>query len=335
MTIDVSLEKNHGPARRVTAEGASQEEWLEARAQGVTASEVHSIASGGRSTWKRILDDKLNGSTFRGNQHTRRGHEREPVLLEYVRRYAANTVEPNAALWAHSEYPRHLATPDAISAGTVNGALYPFGVEVKSHAYGWTRADIPAEHVDQMQWGMWVLGSRYWVYVFEVMGDDGLPTLEDPTLIVVDRDEARIAQLVAQAEAFLAWRDAGAPEDDGLPPEIDEAIAKSVDAKTRRLAAIAEEKPANEILKKWAASREGAATAGVKVAGSAGNLRYTTKVNISIDEVALLEADPERHAFLLEKRVELAGLEEKLREAYPLKEVSETLTISAHKAVKK
>ena len=72
------------PLLVIVPEDAPVEAWKEGRAEGVTASEAHAIAQGGRGTWRRILTDELNGSRFKGNRHTERGHEREEFLLHFA-----------------------------------------------------------------------------------------------------------------------------------------------------------------------------------------------------------------------------------------------------------
>ena len=80
----------------IVENGASEQEWHDGRDEGVTASEIHAIASGSMKTRRRILDAKLNGSTFKGNAHTARGHEREQAILELP----VTTVE-----WGGSKLP--------------------------------------------------------------------------------------------------------------------------------------------------------------------------------------------------------------------------------------
>lgn len=275
----------------VVPDGAPEDVWLAARAEGVTASEVRAIAQGGRGTWRRILNDKLNGSTFRGNAHTRRGHEREAFLIHWADE-TVGAVRLNGALLGHPAHALHLATPDALGWNSDMGG---FGVEVKSHDRGWTRTDVPREHADQMQWGMHVTGFDQWLYVWEVMGEDGEPTLADPSHLWVPRDDTRIHQLVAEADRFLAWRAEGAPEFDEISDELDDAIAASADAKTRRLAAAAEEKVANDTLLSLINRVDGASGDGYKAAGTRGQVTYSVTFRDVLDEDAWQRAEPESY----------------------------------------
>lgn len=292
------------PLQMVAADSLGSEEGLAARAAGVTASELHAIAVGGRGTWRRIRDGKLNGATFHGNQHTKRGHEREPYLLAWACSHVA-FLEPNRALFAHPDNPLIMATPDGLGIEERGGE---FGVEVKSHEHTWgDRYDIPAEHYDQMQVGMAVTGIDRWLYVWEVMGEDGTPTLETPRFRWVERDEKRIAKLLKEAEAFLAWRAAGAPvADDDLPEDVDDALAIIAAADE----AIAPHKKARDAaLKIVRAHAEATADEyGSKGAGLRGSFTYSKTTAPVLDEDAWIEAEPHTHeAWLsMQKRVDAA-----------------------------
>lgn len=283
--------------RYVAADSLGSAEGLATRAVGVTASELHAIAHGGRGTHERILQDKLNGATFRGNAHTRRGHEREDFLVDWASENVARCVG-NIALLGSYELPWLLATPDGLGDD--------FGVEVKSHDFGWgDRDDIPAEHYDQMQGGMAVTGCDRWLYVWEVMGLDGSPTLEAPSYRWVDRDEKRIARLIAGAAKFMTWREAGAPKTDGLPTEIDDALAAWAIARAQKNAAAAAEAAADKIIRAYAlehADDHGAKGAGTR---AAFNLAKST----ALDEAAWADAEPESYAEVLEIRTRLKATE--------------------------
>lgn len=303
-----------------------REAWLEMRARGVTASEVHQIANGGRATWRRILDDKLNGSTFTGNRHTRRGNEREPFLIAFAESLLGATIEANTHLYAHEQHSRHMATPDALGDD-----MEPFGIEVKSHDYGWTRTDIPADHYDQMQWGMHVLGFRSWFYVFEVMGEDGEPTLADPFWAWVDRDEERIAQLVAAADAFLEWWDAGAPAADDIPAELDEALTEHAEARARKTAAEKDEKAAEKKIRDYISAAPGAQENGLKVAGTAASFNFSVTHAEVLDEEAWAQAEPESFAAYEHLKARLAASVEAATELYHRSVPRTRLTITPNK----
>ncbi|MCK2031235.1 YqaJ viral recombinase family protein [Microbacterium galbinum] len=285
--------------RIVAADSLGSEEGLAARAAGVTASELHAIAQGGRGAHRRILADKLNGSTFRGNAHTRRGHEREDFLIDWANETVAECAG-NIALLGHPVLLSILATPDGLGLD--------FGVEVKSHDHKWgDRDDVPAEHYDQMQGGMAVAGFERWLYVWEVMGEDGTPTLDEPRYRWVWRNEKRIAKLLAEAEKFTAWRAAGAPDADEIPDEVDDALADWADARARKTAAEADEKAAMKIIRPYA--DEIADDDGAKAAGTRAHFTLAKTSTPELDEAAWADAEPESYAAYLDLRLRVAAAE--------------------------
>jgi len=278
----------------IVSDGTDRPDWLSARAEGVSASEAHAIAAGGRSTWRRILEDKLNGESFKGNAETDRGRRREPYLLAYAAEYLAN-VEPSSALYARPEHPLHRATPDGIGTVEVDGIEVPCGVEAKSHAFGWDSEDVPIDHYDQMQFGMHVLGYARWLYVWEVMGEDGEPTLDEPRHLWIERDDRRIAQLVREVDAFIAWREAGAPPADDIDAALDDALAAWADARERKTAAESDEKGATTTVRAHIASTEGGEEYGLKVAGRRAEFVYTVKSENVFDADAWQLGEPETY----------------------------------------
>lgn len=310
------------PFRLVADDSLGSEEGRAARAAGITASEAHAIRVGGRASHRRILDDKLNGSTFRGNAHTERGHEREPFLLAWASRNVA-PLTANAALLGHPLIPWLLATPDALGDG--------FGAEAKSHDHGWgDRDDIPAEHYDQMQTGMAVTGFDRWLYIWEVMGEDGTPTLDAPRSRWVPRDEKRIAQIIREGEKFMQWRADGAPiADADLPDEVDEALAIIAEADD----AIAPHKKAREAaLKIVRAHAEATADEhGSKGAGLRGSYTYSKTPKQVLDEKAWAIAEPATYAKWIAGQAVVNDVAATALENYGVEEISTRLNTTKTK----
>lgn len=273
----------------IVENGASEEEWQDGRADGVTASEIHAIASGSRKTWRRLLDDKLNGSTFKGNAHTKRGHARESYILAEARILdGVVTLAGNGALIGCPENPLHRATPDGFG---IHAQLGEFGAEVKNHHEGWDSDEIPAAHLDQIQWGMHVAGLSWWLYAWAVEGVDGIQHHW------VARDDKRIAQLGAQADAFLEWRAAGAPEIDDIPDDVDDALAEyarglALEAEGKKLKAAA-----RAAIDDFAAAQPASAGDPLRRTGSRAQLFFEPKPDaVVLDEDAWAAAEPETHA---------------------------------------
>lgn len=273
----------------IVENGAPEDEWMDGRADGVTASEIHAIASGSRKTWRRILDDKLNGSTFKGNAATKRGHAREPYILAEARVLdGVVTLGWNGALIGYHENPLHRATPDGFG---IHAQLGEFGVEGKNHDEGWSGDGIPADHFDQMQWGMHVAGMDWWLYAWAIEGVDGIQHKWVP------RDDKRIAQLAGQADAFIEWRAAGAPEIDDIPDDVDDALAEY--ARGLALAAEGErlKKSARAAINEFATTQGSAPGKPLRKTGSRAQLFFEPKPKaVVLDEDAWAAAEPETHA---------------------------------------
>lgn len=313
------------PLNIVAEDSLGSEEGRAARDAGVTASEAHKIAHAGRGAQLRILDDKLNGSSFKGNQHTRRGHEREDFLIDWASEHVAMCAA-NIALIGHPVLRWLLATPDGLGWDLEHG---PFGVEVKSHDHNWgDRDDIPAEHYDQMQIGMAVTETKWWLYVWEVMGEDGTPTLDDPKFVWVPRDDARIDRLVSELQKFMDWRDAGAPEFDDLPADIDDALAENVRGKALKAAGAAIEAASDRIIRAYALAE--ADDHGAKGSGTRASFALT-KLPM-LDEAAWADAEPETYAEVVDMRTRVKAAEKAAAALYRREQVRLTITPTKEKA---
>lgn len=300
-------------ARIVVPEGASRKTWLAERGEGVTASEVWAIARGGIRTWRRILEQKMNGSRFHGNSATRAGHAREAALLDEAAE-RLQLLTPNSALWASISNDLHRATPDAIGVEH-DGTLGV--VEVKSHEFGWESDEIPVEHMGQMQWQMHVLGAEWALYGFEVRDEDDMPPAAGATWIPVARDQEMIDWLVYRADQFIAWRDAGCPDEDPLPAEVAVALAKWAPLKRDLDEAVQAEKEANAELKKALARMPFAERFGAVGMGAHGGFQLTVSNTHSIHETAWKNDDPAEYERAQALRVELAFLEAQAKRTYP------------------
>ncbi|TDL43863.1 YqaJ viral recombinase family protein [Microbacterium oleivorans] len=284
----------------VVADGAPEAAWHDGRDEGVTASEIHAIASGSMKTRRRILDGKLNGSIFTGNAHTRRGHAREGEILAGLAQLPhVLELAPSNALYASHVHPLHRATPDGLG---IHEQLGPFGVEVKSHTANWTRDTIPVDHLDQIQFGMWVLDLQWWLYAWEVEG-------EGIRHRWVTRDDRRIAHLIAQANDFIAWRAAGAPELGDLPDEVDEAITEYARGLALASEGEALKKQHAPVVKEWALQRA-AVGEPLRREGSHAQVFAEPKPEKKVlDEDAWSAAEPDSYAEVQEMKRRIAETE--------------------------
>lgn len=301
-------------ARVVVPDDAPRTVWMLERGEGVTASRVWAIARATLKARRRILEELMNGSTFKGNRATDAGHAREAALLDEAAEHLA-TITPNAALWAAIDNDLHRATPDAIGIDA-EGRLVV--VEVKSHEHGWEHDGVPIEHYAQMQWQMRVIGADYALYGFEVRDEDDMPPLDGATFIPVQRDAEMIEWLIARADDFLAWRDAGCPDVDLLPNEVGDALAEWAPLKTALDAAAAAEKPAKDRLAKAIAKHyPHAGRFGAVGMGEQGGFQTVVSSTPLIDEDEWKTDAPDVHARVQQMRADLALLETAAKKTYP------------------
>ncbi|WP_102191526.1 hypothetical protein [Microbacterium aurantiacum] len=309
-------------ARLVVPEDAPRTVWMLERGEGVTASEAWAVARATLKARRRIVEAKMNGSTFRGNKATAAGHAREAALLDEAAERMAH-LTPNAALWAALENDLHRATPDGIGIA-LDGLLVV--VEVKSHEYGYKGDGIPIEHLAQIQWQIYVLGADYGLYGTETRDEDDMPPAGGATWIPVERDDDMIAWLIERADDFLAWRDAGCPDVDLIPDGVAEALAAWAPLKVALDAAVKAEKPAKEKLSAAIAKAyPHAARFGAVGMSEHGGFQSVVSETVSLDEIAWKDNAPEVHARAQELRTELAVLEATAKKFYPQSRRSSSL----------
>lgn len=167
--------------------------WHEVRAKVVTATDLSRLANGGPSVWATIKAEKAGHRTFFGNQFTEHGTRREPVIA----RWAADELglQHNTNFLISDEDPRFGATPDLLS---MDDSLV---ADIKTaKAPEWD--EPPRNYIDQLQMQMSVTGAQG-SYLITEFHEDFVPTAMEPTVYVVDRDEARIAELIGIGEQFI------------------------------------------------------------------------------------------------------------------------------------
>lgn len=225
--------------------------WHKERGRGVTKSDVTRLISGTLASKREVYASKTGDKRFHGNQHTARGHAFEPGIAEWVE--ADYGIPASGVLYAHGENRLHRATPDTFSWDDGEGAF----VEIKTTTSDWS-AGLPQKIIDDVLWQRYVLGAGWAAVAWQQFDDDGMPVTLEPQLVEVPDDPARTALLVAAADAYLAWVDAGRPDEDSdVPVEVRDAAEEIAYSKTR-IAAL------DPVVKAWAEAQPDADTAGVK-----------------------------------------------------------------------
>lgn len=172
--------------------------WLEQRRNYVTATDVARLASSA-AAWETIRAEKLagGGRDIRHVPAVAWGVEREPTLVGYAELETGIKIEANDRLAVRDG--KYAATPDGLALD--DDAV----VEIKTGS----REGLALKrksYLDQVQMQMFVCGVSRCLFVTEVRekGDDGAFYPGAARVEVIERDDARIAELVEIADRFLA-----------------------------------------------------------------------------------------------------------------------------------
>lgn len=238
------------PIAIITSEDEAR--WHRERAKVVTKTDVKRLISGTLAAKKAVHADKQDAAPkFGGNEATRRGHAFERGIAEWVE--AEYGIPASQVLYVHGENRQHGATPDCYLWDDGEGSL----VEVKTTVEDWS-SGLPRSIIDDVLWQRYVTGSGWSAVAWQQFDRDGQPLTLAPQLVEVPADEDRTTLLIAAAEDYLEWVEAGCPDvDSDVPPEIRDAAEEIARAKKT----IAELDP---VVKAWAESQPGAAEVGVK-----------------------------------------------------------------------
>lgn len=204
-------------ADRFGPSDADREEWLAARRQGITATEVRDLwllDPGRRVLAMRELAEKKLGrraDSFSGNKYTAWGKEREPIIAELVRtRYG---IEPESRLVRAAGNPRHLASPDGIGL-SIDGRLVIAEIKTSGHDISPATAKFAETgYLAQMVWQMYVVGATTCLFAYELRtgaGTDESPFEPGDTgaeWFELDDYTHTLAELLAIADEFLAVLD--------------------------------------------------------------------------------------------------------------------------------
>lgn len=320
-------------------------EWYAARALGVTASEIAKLTKGGGAARRELIAAKLAGGMgvdLSGNRYVRWGVVREPFIAEWINHQFG--IQPNQTVF-RGVNPRHLATPDGVGQDFDERLLIS---EIKTSKHDLSDGDGKTHYAltgyyDQKQWQLWVTGAEQCLFAWEQHDDDfsrwpedgPRPLYPEPKYRWVERDEKRIAELVAVADEFLVELDA-ARESAGVAPELDveldvlaqEVLAARVDeaaAKARK------DKAWKQLQERLAGRGDLSQEAVARVTWSAPVTK--TEYVANVDDVAALGARPELFKAYADARAEWEEHVEKFTTREPVqKVVPGKLTVTAVKA---
>lgn len=181
------------PADRFIIRSTDRQGWLEARADGVTATEVATAAT--PAGFRDAAAARRNPVDLEPNGYMDFGNEQEAAILAHGHR--EHGILPSDWLIAGTN-PQHLATPDGLSLDHRTIA------EAKTTGKDWRTP--PIKYVRQIQWQLHVTGAErcLLLWMLRVDGDFGFyPGWLEPKTVWIDRDEVMIGDLVKVAEKLM------------------------------------------------------------------------------------------------------------------------------------
>jgi len=210
---------------RAGASDADREEWLAARRQGVTATEIRDLYLK-KTTIQKLVRRKLglDVDSFNGNVFTEWGNLREPIIAEVVeKRYG---IHAESRVFRAADEPRFLASPDGV------GVNFDEELQISEIKTGgmdlapWLGAYVDKGYGIQQQWGMRVVGARRSLFAWELreVGAEGEFYSGRLQFAWVERDDALIEKLEKLARRFLAALDEAIAEGTPVPEPIDEEL---------------------------------------------------------------------------------------------------------------
>lgn len=207
--------------------GASDKDrpaWLAERRTGATATEIRDLYMG-KLTVSKLVARKLGREkdSFAGNEYTRWGVEREPVIAaEVERRYG---ILPESRVFHAADEPRFLASPDGLGCDfdgrTVLAEIKTAGRDVAPGTPNFNATGYLAQCV----WAMRVMGARRCLFAWERRIEVAPGKFEPGELRMewIDYDQLLATRLERLATEFLAALDAAAAEP-WEEPAIDEKL---------------------------------------------------------------------------------------------------------------
>lgn len=186
------------PPDRFIVESRYREDWLEARALGITATAVAEAATPAGFT---AHVDSWSEPPFEGNGYTRFGSWAERYIMQHAHREYG--ILPNDWL-IRGDVDWQYGTPDGLSPD------HTLIAEAKTG--GTVPLSVKRQHRDQCQWNMHITGAERCLYLFQqrAVADDGSYYLGliEPITFWIDRDETRIRELIEVAQRLKEAKEA-------------------------------------------------------------------------------------------------------------------------------
>ncbi|QJU54376.1 YqaJ viral recombinase family protein [Herbiconiux sp. KACC 21604] len=213
---------------------SNREAWLHARLNVVTATEAKVLYKGSAQDKAKVVREKVEGSSFSGNQYTEWGKHREPAIAAATERYGLQLC---GELIAAEQNPRHAATPDQVGVD-FDGDIVLGEIKTSKHdmSVGSPKFE-QAGYLFQMIWQGYCVGARRVLYTFEQHDDDWSRWASRP----LDRPEVwdEYGPRVIRRESV--WIDLTDPTIAAHLPKMIAAADRALERLDKRLAEVGEQ----------------------------------------------------------------------------------------------
>lgn len=181
-------------SRFVASKGISVDSWLDARREGVTATQVAKAGAGPGGFEQAALDYDAD-FVEQDNPYMAFGRNWEgPISMMLKDRYG---IMPTDWLIQSDENPHHRASPDGISLDHTQIS------EIKTTGKDWNPEKLPIQYRRQVQWQLHVTGAVSCVFAWMLREERGglfVPAWFEPKVVVLERDQDMIASLIDTAD---------------------------------------------------------------------------------------------------------------------------------------
>ena len=182
------------PDRFVASKSVHAGRWLQARREGVTATQVAKAAAG-PGGFEQAVEDYRADFVEQDNPYMAFGRAWEgPISMHLKDDFG---VMPNDWLISSAVSDHYMATPDGLTLG------YNAISEVKTTGKDWDPKRIPVQYRRQVQWQLFVTDAEFCYFAWMLREErDGafVPGWFEPKVITIERDEDMIASLVKVAD---------------------------------------------------------------------------------------------------------------------------------------
>ena len=180
------------PEQFVASKALFPADWVRARKEGVTATQVSRAATpaGFEQAVMAFWDEFQEPD----NAYMAFGRDMEPVLAKFV--HERFGILPNEWLIANKDTVWHLATPDGLSLD------HELCSEIKTTGQDWEDRAIPIQYRRQVQWQLHVTGAQRCLFAWMLRIDVGgvfAPAWFEPKTLWIERDEEMISSLADTA----------------------------------------------------------------------------------------------------------------------------------------